>query len=266
MTMKKIGTAIITGASSGIGLAYAWRLAKRGYDLILVARKQPALEVIAEEIRDAHRLNVEILVADLATPEGCAATERLFGQRGEIEMLVNNAGMGAMGPVGDVDGATLLQLVNLNVVALTRLSHAALAAFRPRRHGTLINIGSIIAFRAAANAAAYSGSKAYVLNFTRSLQLENAGGDIRIQAVLPGPVRTAFFDAAGSDYSVFPEESYVSAEEVVDAALVGLDAGEEVSIPTLADSKEFKSYAALGERLRDLAGNKGIVAARYDNA
>jgi uncharacterized protein len=263
MTRTRPGTAIITGASSGIGKAYAERLASRGHDLLLVARNRDRLSLIAEEIRDAHNLTIQTLVADLATPSGCAQVEHLFREHPNVSVLVNNAGMGAMGQIGEIDVARLEQLVNLNVLALTRLSSAALVAFRQSGLGTIINIGSIIAFRAAANAAAYSGSKAYVLNFTRSMQLECAGTGIRIQLVLPGPVRTAFFEAAGTDQSMFPEASYVDPGDVVDAALAGLDAGEEVSIPTLADISDWESVVALSQQLRDKAGEKGIIAPRY---
>jgi short-subunit dehydrogenase len=138
-----------------------------------------------------------------------------------------------------------------------------LVKFRAQRSGTLVNIGSVIAFRAAANAAAYSGSKAYVLNFTRSIQLECEGTAIRIQVVLPGPVRTSFFDAAGTDQSMFPEESFVDPGDVVDAALIGLDAGEPVCIPTLPDIRAWESVAAASQQLRDAAGERGIIADRY---
>jgi uncharacterized protein len=150
----------------------------------------------------------------------------------------------------------------LNITALTRLSHAALSGFRKRQAGVLVNIGSMMAHAAAASAAAYSGSKAYVLNFTQSLQMEYAGSPIRIQLVIPGPIRTEFFSSQGVSESIFPPESYLAPEQLVDAALAGLNADEPVTIPSMLDEQAWIALeAARTEFVK--ATMSGKVAVRY---
>jgi hypothetical protein len=150
----------------------------------------------------------------------------------------------------------------LNITALTRLSHAALTGFRKRGAGVLVNIGSMMAHAATASGAAYSASKAYAMNFTQSLQMEYAGSPIRIQLVMPGPIRTEFFSSQGVSESIFPLESYLSPEQLVDAALAGLDAGESVTIPSMLDEQVWIALeAARTEFVK--ATMSGKVAIRY---
>ncbi|MCI2416940.1 SDR family oxidoreductase [Saccharopolyspora sp. K220] len=256
-------TALITGASSGIGQAYAQRLAARGHDLVLVARRADRLAELAADLRSVH---VKALPVDLAVGDGIAAVEAEIAGNPDLAVVVNAAGIGALGPLVDADVADVEQLVTLNVLALTRLSRAALSAFRARGGGQLVNIGSLGAFRAPPGGAAYGASKAYVLHLSRALQRETADTGTQVQVVLPGPVRTEFFDAAGSDATLFPDESFITAEELVDAALSGLDRGELVCIPTLQDVAAWERVAALQDELRDLAGLRGIIAPRYTPA
>ncbi|MGP4020588.1 SDR family NAD(P)-dependent oxidoreductase [Saccharopolyspora sp. 5N708] len=258
--MDERTTALITGASSGIGRAYAHRLAARGHDLILVARRADRLAELAADLDSAH---VRSLPVDLTSEDGIAAVEAVIADSPDLAVVVNNAGMGALKPLVDADPQALAQLVALNVLALTRLSRAALLAFRARGGGQLVNIGSLGAFRAPPGGAAYGASKAYVLHFSRALQRETTDTGVQVQVVLPGPVRTEFFDAAGTDASMFPDESFVTADELVAAALAGLDRGELVCIPTLQDVSAWETVAALQDELRDLAGLRGIIAARY---
>lgn len=234
--------ALVTGASSGIGMAYAEHLASRGYDLILVARRGDRLEAIAHKIRAQEGRQVVTYVADLSDPDDLLGLERMLRENEDVDVLVNNAGLGALGSTASAGVDALENLVRINVLALTRLSCAALAGFRRRGHGILINIASVIALAPSATAAAYSGSKAYVLNFSRSLQLECAGSGIVVQTVLPGPVRTEFFEASGVCSSIFSEHLFISADELVAAALKALDMKELVCFPTLPDIAAWDEF------------------------
>eukprot|EP01030_Chromulinospumella_sphaerica_P011307 gene11307-11110_t len=169
MSDIRIG-ALVTGASSGIGAVYADRLAARGHDLILVARRRDRLEVLAARLREEHGRQVEVHPADLGQPEDLARIEALVRERDDIGVLVNNAGLGAGAPSVSADADAVEALVRINVLALTRLCLAATPRFAARDDGLIINLGSVIAVIPSATAAAYSGSKAYVLNFSRSLQ------------------------------------------------------------------------------------------------
>lgn len=180
-------------------------------------------------------------------------------------MLINNAGAGGLGPTAKSTADRMEKLNRLNIVALTRLSHAALMGSRERGAGTLVNLGSIIAFAPTLGGAVYSGSKAYVLNFTRSLQLEHADTGIRIQIVLPGPIRTEFFSSQGMSDSVFPDKSFISAEQLVDAALAGLAVGELVISPTMVKSESWVALeASTKQYLKETPS--GAVAPRYLDA
>ncbi|WP_343123890.1 SDR family NAD(P)-dependent oxidoreductase [Dyella sp. 333MFSha] len=262
-TMSQHRTALVTGASSGIGLTYADRLARRGFDLVLVARRTDRLEQLAAELTRDHGIKVTTLTADLSTETGCRSVEQVIADDASVDFLVNNAGMGKLGALSDTKVDDLATLINVNVLALARLSLAAMQAFTKRGSGTVVNMCSISAFRAVAGGAAYSGSKAFVLNFTRSLNLETRGTDVRFQCVLPGPVKTEFFAASGVDDSLFPAGSFITSEQLVDAALRGLDLGEEVTIPTLEHASSFETLAEAFTQLREDAGREGIIATRY---
>ncbi len=259
--MSSQGIAVITGASSGIGTAFAERLATRGHDLLLVARRADRLQALADRMTSEHGVRAEVLVADLSQPADLLRLE----QRLESEpaaIVVNNAGAGGLGPTARTGADPQEAVIRLNILSVARLSVAALAGFRKAGAGALINIASVLAFGPGAGGATYSGSKAFVLNFTRSLQLEYADTPIRIQAVLPGPVRTEFFSSQGLSDSVFPDSAFISAGELVDAALTGLDAGETVTVPTLRSEQVWADMeAARGRFLGEVVGGK--VAERY---
>lgn len=252
---------VVTGASSGIGACYADRLAARGSDLLLVARRQDHLEQIAEKIRKSHGVKVDFMTADLTDAKALKSLE-VYLSEFPVTMLVNNAGAGGLGPTALRGVDAQEQLIALNVVSLVRLSLAALAAFQKRDVGTLVNISSVVAFSPSAGGASYSGSKSFVLNFTRSLQMEYQQSAMNIQLVMPGPVRTEFFKSQGMDDSVFPDSAYISAEALVDAAMSGLDAGETITIPTLKSFEIWQTMEASRKAfLSDVIGGK--VAARY---
>jgi short-subunit dehydrogenase len=243
------GTALITGASSGIGAVYADRLARRGHDLILVARDAGRLAQVSERVtRDTGR-TVETIVADLTKREDLTRVEGRLREDAGITMLVNNAGFGGTAPLVDSNPDELESMILLNVVALTRLTAAAVPAFVGRQHGTVVNIASIVALAPELLSGTYSGTKAFVLNLTQSLHHEVGGKGVQVQAVLPGATSTEFWDRAGTAVSNLPEQIVMRAEEMVDAALVGLDRGELVTIPSLPDVEDWSAFDAARRRL-----------------
>ncbi|MBS9477830.1 SDR family NAD(P)-dependent oxidoreductase [Ancylobacter radicis] len=244
MSHASPGTALVTGASSGIGKVYADRLAKRGYDLILVARNRARLEALAGELAAATGRRIEVLAADLAEPQDAARVAARIVEDPTLTLVVNNAGSGTEGPVVGADAGKIDAMVQLNVVALTRLAVAAVDTFARRGRGTLINIASVVALVPEGFPGAYAATKAYVLAFSQSLQSELQGGPVRVQAVLPGATRTEFFARAGLDENLFPAEAVMSAEDLVDAALAGLDMGEAITIPPLPDAAGYEAVTA----------------------
>jgi short-subunit dehydrogenase len=236
------GTALVTGASSGIGAVYAERLADRGYDLVLVARRRAELEALAARIAGRTGRKVDVIVADLAQSDGQALVERRLRDDAGITVLINNAGTATMGPLVGGNAEATETMLAINIVALTRLSAAAANAFAPRKTGTIINISSAMAQLISGRVAGYSASKAYVLNFTRGLAEELAPHGIRVQAVLPGYTRTPFLPDAL--LATIPAETIMPVDELVDAALAGLDQGETVTIPSLPDTSDWDALEA----------------------
>jgi short-subunit dehydrogenase len=237
------GLAVITGASAGIGAVYADRLAAQGHQLLLVARRADRLKDLVADLKGKYGASITTLVADLALSEDLARLAARIGEE-DVTMLVNNAGAGGLGPTAKAGAEQLELIISLNITAVTRLSHAALARFRDRGNGTLVNIGSNMAHAPSGGGAVYTGSKAYVLNFTRSLQLEYANSAIRIQLVMPGPIHTEFFSSQGMSEAVFPADAYLTAEQLVDAALAGLAAGEAVTIPSMVETEPWTTLEA----------------------
>jgi len=244
MSTRNKGTALITGASSGIGAVYADRLARRGYDLIIVARNHERLDALAKRITNDTGRSVEVLVADLSDKNDLARVETAAKQDASITILVNNAGVGSYAPLMDSDIDKMQEMITLNISALTRLTYAVAPGLITRGTGTIINIASIVAIAPELLNGVYGGSKAYVLSFSQSLQHELSGKNIRIQAVLPGATATAFWDTAGLPVSNLPKEIVMSADDLVDAALAGLDLGELVTIPSLPDQVEWDKFEA----------------------
>lgn len=256
------GAALITGASAGIGAVYAERLARRGHDLVLVARNATRLEDLAAHLRDQTGRAVEVLPADLQRREDMLQVEQRLREDARIAMLVNNAGIALAGPVTGADPARLEAMVQLNVLAVMRLAVAAAAGFTARGAGTLVNIASVLALAPERFNGVYSASKAFVLTLTQGLDAELRGTGVRVQAVLPGATRTALWEAAGADVASLPPEMVIEAEEMVDAALAGLDAGELVTIPSLPDATDWErldtARLALGPNL-----SRNHAAERY---
>jgi uncharacterized protein len=238
------GVALITGASSGIGATYADRLARRGYDLILVARDQQRMDDLAARlVRDAGA-RVEVLRADLTSRPDLARVEARLRDDSRIAMLVNNAGIAASGPFVGADLDQLEKVILLNAVAVMRLAGAAAAAFVARGRGTVINVASVTALMPETFHGIYSATKAFVLNFTQALQVEVGGRGVRVQAVLPGATRTEIWERSGFDLTRLPPEVFMGVDEMVDAALAGLDQGELVTIPSLPATADWDTFTA----------------------
>lgn len=220
-----MATALVTGATAGIGAAFARQLADRGYDLVLVARDRTRLEAMAASLP----VDVEVLAADLATDEGCARIEWRLGEG--IDLLVNNAGLGNPGAFDEVDRDDEEHLLRLNVRAVLRLTHAALPAMLERGSGAVVNVSSMAGFAPGARGASYSASKAWVTNFSQSLHLQYADRGVRVLATCPGFTRTEFHDRAQMDMSAVPSRMWLDADDVVREALADLDRGRALSIP-----------------------------------
>lgn len=248
-----LGTALVTGASSGIGAVYADRLARRGYQLVLVARDHTRLEALAERLRSQTGVRVEVLAADLNAPAELALVEQRLRTDSAISLLVNNAGVASMGPLVSSDIASVDKMLQLNVVALTRLAAAALAGFVPRGKGILVNIGSVVSLAPETFNASYAASKAYVLSLSQSLQAEAGPSGVQVQAVLPGATRTEIWDRAGFSVDQLPAEIVMDTDKLVDAALLGMDRQERVTIPSLPNAADWDAFmaarAALGPNL-----------------
>jgi hypothetical protein len=236
------GTALVTGASSGIGAVYADRAAHRGYDLILVARNRARLDTVAKRLTDATGRNVEVVAADLNDRAGLARIETILGTDASIAMLVNNAGFGATKPLLASDVDKMDEMIALNVSALTRLTYAAVPGFVARGGGAIINISSIAAIGPEMLNGVYGGSKAFVLAFSQSLHHELAGKNVHVQAILPGVTATDFWEIAGTPLEQVPAHWTMTAEDMVDASLAGFDQGELVTIPALADVALWDAY------------------------
>lgn len=243
------GTAIVTGASSGIGKVYAERLASRGYDVILVARRQDRLAAIADDLTQRFSVKAEALVADLSTERGVAAVAARIASDASISLLVNNAGFSALKPLTETPDDTIRSMIALNITALTALSKAALIAFKGRNAGTLVNLGSGAGFSPYPNIPVYGATKAYIFLFTESLQHEVEGTAVRVQLVLPGAVISEGWEVAGGDIGGLPESIVMTTEDCVDAALAGLDLGETVTAPSLHDAGLLDDYIALSGKM-----------------
>ena len=263
MTTHPKGTALITGASSGIGAIYADRLARRGYDLILVARNQARLATLARRIASDTGRKVETVAADLADAADLRRVEDILRTNTTISLLLNNAGVGATGPLVSSDVDKMDDMISLNVTALTRLTYAAVPGFVARRNGTIVNISSVVAIAPEVLNGVYGGSKAFVLALTQSLVHELAGKGVRVQAVLPGATATAFWDVAGTPVHQLPAQTVMSADDLVDAALAGLDLGETVTIPSLPNQAEWDRYDA-ARRAMAARLSSAIAAPRYN--
>jgi uncharacterized protein len=240
------GTALVTGASSAIGAIYADRLARRGYDLILVARRRVRLTGLAQQLREQTGRSVEVIAADFNDSIDLASIETILRDGDDIRMLVNNADVGATGPLLSSDVGKMCDMIALNVTALTRLTCAAAPGFADRG-GTIINIASLAGVAPEGRNGVYGGTKAFVLALSLSLHKEFAGKNVRVQAVLPGATGTDGWASAGLPVTDRPD--LMSAAELVEIALAGLDQGDVVTIPSLSNTANWHAYEAARQKL-----------------
>jgi hypothetical protein len=238
----KLGTAVVTGASAGIGKVFAERLAKKGYDLLLVARRSDRLDSVAKELTQQYGVQVKTRSADLGDATQLETVAKVLAGDDHITLLVNNAGTSFVGPL---DGATVDQLhtlVNINIVALTRLSIAVLPGFKSRNHGAIVN----------------------VQNLSRAMQAELAGTNVVVQLVTPAATVSEIWDVSGFPLANVDPKIVMSTEALVDAALVGLERKEKVTAPSVQDEAAVTKYFEAASELL-AASQTGKPAPRYIN-
>jgi short-subunit dehydrogenase len=240
--MAATPTVLITGASSGIGATYAERFARRGHDLVLVARDKARLETLATRLRDENGVAVDILQADLTKPDELAAVETRLRDDRQIGILVNNAGAGLAGSFDQQQVDDIEQLVTLNTTAVVRLASAVAPRFVEAGEGAIINIASVVGLVPEFGQTVYGATKAFVLFLSQGLSFELAPKGVYVQAVLPAATRTEIWGRAGIDVNTL--SGVMEVGELVDAALVGFDRREPVTIPPLPDAGQWDAYQA----------------------
>jgi short-subunit dehydrogenase len=255
-----LGTALITGASSGIGATYADRLARRGYDLVLVARDGDRLEALAARLRNETGVRIDVVRADLTDAKDLARVEARLRDDKDITLLVNNAGAAAPGGFTQPDLDVLDRLIRLNVTAVTRLAGAVVPRFLAQKSGAIVNISSVLALAPEAALGIYAATKAFVLTLSQSMQQEIGPQGIYVQAVLPAATRTEIWQRSGRDVNQIP--GVMEVDELVDAALVGFDRREAVTIPPLPDAQQWETFSLARQALLPNFRNEH-AAARY---
>jgi uncharacterized protein len=256
------GTAVVTGATGGLGALYAAGLAERGYDLLLIGRQQKALDTRAKAVKQKANVEVETLIANLAEAKDLARVEARISSDPAIAALINNAGAASFGPFAKLSPEAVDETTAVNITALTRLTHAVLPGFLARGAGSIVNIASVLAFHPWPEFGVYNASKAYVVSFSQALQGEVAGKGVLVQVVTPPAVDTDFWNKAGLPISNLPAGSVMKPQHLVDAALKGLDRGESWVFPSLPDLALWNDY----EKARQaLVGGlmSGAPAVRY---
>ncbi|MEI9402690.1 SDR family oxidoreductase [Mesorhizobium argentiipisi] len=247
-------TALVTGASSGIGAVYARRLAARGHNLVLVARATDRLNTLAEELGDAHGVAIEVITADLTNHQQLEPVLQRLQSDPPVDILVNNAGAALSGDFASADPVEMDKLVRLNVVVPTLLASAAIRGMVERGNGAIVNIASVLALVPEYSPGIYAATKSYLLTLSQSLATEVTSKGVHVQAVLPAATRTEIYERAGGDISKVP--NVMEVEDLVDAALIGFDRREVVTIPPVPDVAAWQSF----EQAR------GILAAGFSNS
>jgi uncharacterized protein len=260
--------ALVTGASSGLGAAFAERLAHDGYDLIIVARRRDRLESLAEQLQMGHHVNVEVIVADLSKPDDLLTVEKRIAEDNSLDLLANNAGFGGYMPFVELDPDKAAELINLKVLAVTRLTRAVLPGMIARGRGSVINVSSRLAFSGPMGStqlpkrATYAGANAFINTFSQLVQSELEGTGVQVQALCPGLVETEFHERVGADPNRFPSAIVMKPEDVVQASLTGLKLREAICVPALEDSSLLTQIHEDEKRFFDLS-RSGILATRY---
>ena len=254
--------ALVTGASAGIGRSYAEHLARTGHSLVLVARRAERLEEIAATLRRDHEVEVEVLAADLATDAGVARVVKRIEQDPPIDFLVNNAGYAARGRVAELDADATELMLRVNVLALTRLTIAAMKRMVAAGRGRILNVSSGTVFMQLPGNAGYGASKNYVMAFTRTMQVEAADTGVQVLLLIPGVIATDFHEIAGNAISNFPPEKVMQADDLVVASLRALEMNEQVCIPSVPDVRSWDDYVA-AEQVLAANSSRDRPAPRY---
>lgn len=257
MPIANLKKALVTGASSGLGAEFARQLAAKGTSLVLVARREAALEEVAKETR-GFGVDVEVVACDLENPKERRRLAESFATRG-VDLLVNNAGWGKLGPFVDTDVEEALSQVELNVTALVELSHAAAREFSRRGRGGIINVASTAAFSPLPWFAIYGATKSFVRDFSHALSVELEPSGVRVTCVNPGPTRTEFFQRSGR-HGLF-EKQLMKASDCVREALAGFEQGHR-DVTTGLPNKLITLLAGLTPRPATLALMKAYMARR----
>ncbi|MDQ2151782.1 SDR family oxidoreductase [Alcaligenaceae bacterium C4P045] len=237
--MTSPSTVLITGASTGIGATYAERFARRGHDLVLVARDKARLEALAERLRNDTGVAVDILAADLTQPSDLAVVEARLREDATIDTLINNAGATLSGNFIDQSTDDVARLVTLNTTALVRLASAIAPRLARSGNGAIVNIGSVVGLAPEFGMSVYGATKAFVLFLSQGLSLELSPKGVYVQAVLPAGTRTEIWARAGIDVNTLSE--LLDVDKLVDAALAGFDRRERVTIPQLHDAAQWEA-------------------------
>ena len=233
---------LITGASTGIGAVYADRFAKRGHDLVLVARDRARLATLSARLIRETGVKVEILPADLVDPAALGTVESRLREDSQIGILVNNAGIALPGNFLDQSPDDVTRLITLNVTVPTRLTNVIAPRLAKQGRGAIVNVSSILALTPELGFEAYGGTKSFILRLSQSLNLLLAPKGVYVQAVLPAATRTEIWERSGLDVSKI--EGVMEVDDLVDASLVGFDRREAVTIPPLPDDAQWQAYEA----------------------
>ncbi len=261
--MARKPSVLITGASTGIGASYADRFAKRGHDLVLVARDLNRMNALAERLRRETGVAVDVLQGDLTDVHDLAKVEARLREDDRIGILVNNAGTTIPGGFVDQSPEAVSGLISLNITALARLASAVTPRFVAAGEGAIINVGSVVGLAPELGLTVYGATKAFVLFLTQGLHLELGPKGIYVQAVLPSATRTEIWAHAGKDVNELP--AVMEVEDLVDAALMGFDRQETVTIPPLPDVQQWNTLEAARQAMLPNF-RQSQAAARYRNA
>lgn len=233
-------TVLITGASGGIGAVYADRFARRGHNLVLVARNTSRLEALAQRLESEYGVTAETIAADLSLPGDQQAVVRRLRDDARIGVLVNNAGTGLSGSFISQAEADIQRMVAVNLSAALTLAHAIAPRLAAAGQGAIINLGSVVGLAPEFGLTVYGATKAFILFLSQGLSLELGPQGVYVQAVLPAATRTELWEKSGIDVNTVP--GVMDVEEMVDAALVGYDRREDVTIPSLHDEQRWSVY------------------------
>ena len=245
--MTTQSSVLITGASSGIGATYAERFARRGHDLVLVARDNTRLQTLAAHLRQEHGVVVDVVQADLTCTRDLEAVEARLREDATIGILINNAGVAQAGSFLEQTAQSLSDLITLNTTALTRLASAIAPRLVLAGEGAIVNIGSVVGLAPEFGMTVYGASKAFVLFLSQGLSLELSAKGVYVQAVLPAATRTEIWERAGIDINTLAE--VMDVDELVDAALIGFDRRELVTIPPLQDAARWDTLQTTRQAL-----------------